>query len=396
MDDGRTPSATPLARVPQEHRYRRDCRYCTPHNIPVLYTPAGREVRAGQHLYIPVRQLSLYEWLPVGKFPQTGPYAVHYCTKAHNQHEPNHWGGPRRRPDPLLGHCHGCISPRRTVVLTQCPHKRTRVACLTCTQQHLPHGPSAHQDCRPWLRHIGGCLEHQNKFKPCTTNRRSTCVTQSARQLRQWRHVDGNYWREWRRRILCRLDPKITQETCQHAGPCGAHQQTGGDAWGLGGRTWRNCLTNGAFLSHRWDQNSGARRCQDQPTRKPPRQWRHAAGQHTAFPATITPGRYPGRLSWASVTPTRKVQRRRSPIVRGRPTWRPPPMRKLYDLWILPVLGAPKFQETTWMEESRKTFSGKHSGKPCFYADPTLQRTFQGIWEDFCGNPVCRNLRYLC
>ena len=58
-------SATPSARYPQKHGACHDRRACTPHNTPVLYAPAGHEVRAGQRLSIPDRQLSLYEWLPI-------------------------------------------------------------------------------------------------------------------------------------------------------------------------------------------------------------------------------------------------------------------------------------------------------------------------------------------
>ena len=47
-----------------------------------MYATAGLEEHTGQHLSIPGRQSSLYEWIPIRKFPQLGPYAGPYCAKA--------------------------------------------------------------------------------------------------------------------------------------------------------------------------------------------------------------------------------------------------------------------------------------------------------------------------
>ena len=78
------------------------------------------------------------------------------------------------------------------------------------------------------------------------------------------------------------------------------------------------------FFPHRRSQNSGARRCRDQPAGKPPRRWRHAAVQHSAFPSAFTPGIHPGSIIRASATPTRQGRRRRPSNARGRPPGRPP------------------------------------------------------------------------
>ena len=86
-DDGRTLYAKPYAGGPKKHVALRDRRTCTSHETPLLYSPAGREVRAGQHLSTLGRQSSMYKRLPIGKFPQLGPYMVPFCTKAHNQRE---------------------------------------------------------------------------------------------------------------------------------------------------------------------------------------------------------------------------------------------------------------------------------------------------------------------
>ena len=135
-DNGQTPSVTPSERAPKKHGACHDHRSCTSHYTPVLHALDGREVCAGQFLSMPGRQSSLYEWLPIRQFPQPGPYAGTYCTKAHNQRKRNHRGGPRSRPDPLTGHRPGCLSPRHTRILTQHPPKRRRVACLTGARQH--------------------------------------------------------------------------------------------------------------------------------------------------------------------------------------------------------------------------------------------------------------------
>ena len=82
----------------------RNRRTCTPHDAPVLYAPAGRELCAGKHMSMPGRQLSLYEWLPIGKLLQPGPYTGPNCTKTHDQSEAKHWKGPRSCPETLSVH----------------------------------------------------------------------------------------------------------------------------------------------------------------------------------------------------------------------------------------------------------------------------------------------------
>ena len=150
------------------------------------------------------------------------------------------------------------------------------------------------------------------------------------------------------------IQPKLTHNPDQHARPRGTHKQTGDNARGLGGISQRNCTTNADFLPHRRSQNSGARQCRDRPAVKPPRQWRHAAGQRPDLPAAITPGRHIGRLRRASATPTRQGQRRRSSITRGGPPGHPRPRRRLHALWLLPGLGAPK---------SRRPLGWKNCGR---------------------------------
>ena len=125
-------------------------------------------------------------------------------------------------------------------------------------------------------------------------------------------------------------------------GTRGAHHQNGGDARGLGGRAQRNRMTEGDFLLHQQDRNPRARQCRDWPAGKPPRQWLHAAGQHPASPASITPGIHLVRLSQASAKPTHRGRRRRSLSTQGGPLERPPHRRQLHALWRLPELGATK------------------------------------------------------
>ena len=54
----------------------RDRWICIPNNTPVIYAPSGRELCAGQHMSVPGRQLSLYEWLTTRNFSQLGPYTT--------------------------------------------------------------------------------------------------------------------------------------------------------------------------------------------------------------------------------------------------------------------------------------------------------------------------------
>ena len=102
------------------------------------------------------------------------------------------------------------LLPRCTGVIIQCPPARRQVAFHTGAHQHHPCGPRAHQERHPQTRCTGGRWERQNKSKPHTTNGRSNCITQSAHWPRQWCHVGGKYWREWRQLGLCRVVQKIT------------------------------------------------------------------------------------------------------------------------------------------------------------------------------------------
>ena len=113
--------------------------------------------------------------------------------------------------------------------------------------------------------------------------------------------------------------------------------------------------TDGNFLPYQRARNSGARQYRYQPAGKPPRQWRHAAGQHPSFPAVLASRRNRSRLSQASTTPTHQGQRPRPSSVIGRPPVRPPPRRRLHNLWSLPALGAPKFRRPFgWSNRGRQ------------------------------------------
>ena len=164
-DDGWTPSAKPSAGSSKKHGDRRDRRTFTSHNTPVLYAPSRREVRAGQRLYILVRQSSLYERLPIRKLPQPGLYTGPYYTNAHDQRERKRRGGPRSCPNPLSCHLPGCFPPRCIVVLTQNPPKRRGVACPIGARRQCPRQPSAHRDCRTRPLRTSSRREQQNKFK---------------------------------------------------------------------------------------------------------------------------------------------------------------------------------------------------------------------------------------
>ena len=88
------------------------------------------------------------------KLLQLEPYAGPYCTKSHEQHESKHRRGPRSLPNPLSGHPPGHLSPRRTGVLTQRPHKRIRWGCLTGARQHWPRVPALTDTIPPNLPHL--------------------------------------------------------------------------------------------------------------------------------------------------------------------------------------------------------------------------------------------------
>ena len=51
-------------------------------------------------------------------------------------------------------------------------------------------------------------------------------------------------------------------------------------------------------------------------------------------------------------------------------------------------IGCTKSQGTTCMEELRNTVSGKQPGKARLYANSTLLRTFQEIWEYVFGKEL--------
>ena len=170
-----------LRGAPKKHGSHRDHRTCTNHDNPVLYAPAGHEVRAGQRLSIPGRQSYLHERLPIGKLPQPGSYTGPYCPNAHNQREQKRRGVSRRCPNPLSRHTLGSLPQRRTGVLTQRPTKRRGVACPTGAHRHRPHIPRSHQDRRLQPSRTGGWQERQKKLKLRTTNERSNCVTQFDR-----------------------------------------------------------------------------------------------------------------------------------------------------------------------------------------------------------------------
>ena len=103
---------------------------------------------------VPSHQLYMYVWLTIRKLSQQGPYLdprnwgeamSPYCFKTHDQPEPKHQGGTQSCPNPLTGHRPGRLSPRRTIVLTQSPHGRRRVAYLTSLCRNRPRIQSAHQ-----------------------------------------------------------------------------------------------------------------------------------------------------------------------------------------------------------------------------------------------------------
>ena len=161
----------PYERAPHKRGAPWDLRNCTPHNPPVLYAPAGREICAGQSMYVPGLQSPLYKRLPIQKHFQQGAYAGPYWYKDHDQHGPKHWGGPRSCSNPLSVHPLVRLSPRRIGVIAQRPRERIGVAYLTISCQNRPRGPRNHQDRRPWYFHTSDCWGQQNKFKLGTTKK---------------------------------------------------------------------------------------------------------------------------------------------------------------------------------------------------------------------------------
>ena len=96
-----------------------------------------------------------------------------------------HWGGPVSRPDPLLDHPPGRLSPRRTGVITQRSHESSGVAYLTGVRQHCPCGPRANRDRCPRPCHTDSHQERHKKLKVRTTNGWYNCFPQSACRTRQ-------------------------------------------------------------------------------------------------------------------------------------------------------------------------------------------------------------------
>ena len=150
-----------------------------------------------------------------------GSYTGPYCTKVQNQSDPNHRVRPRSLPDHISNHRPSRLSPRRSSILAQHPHERIRVACLTGARRHRLRVPCARQYRHPRPGHTRGFREWKNKFKSRTANGRSNRITQSDRQLRQWRHSGRKYWMEWQQIRLCWVGRKITHKPGQHAGPRG-------------------------------------------------------------------------------------------------------------------------------------------------------------------------------
>ena len=120
-----------------------------------------------------------------------------YYPKAHNQREPKHCGGHQGHPNPLAGHLSGHISLRQASIKIPCHCQWGEVACFI--GQHLcrPRCPLAHWDCCYLHLHISSHQERQNKIKPRTSNRWSNHDTQMTHQPWQWRHVGGQFWRDW-------------------------------------------------------------------------------------------------------------------------------------------------------------------------------------------------------
>ena len=72
------------------------------------------------------------------------------------------------------------LSPLRTGVIIQRPHKQRGVECLTGSLQNRPLGPSAHQDRHPWRCHTSCRQKRQRKFKSRMTNGWSKRVSHST------------------------------------------------------------------------------------------------------------------------------------------------------------------------------------------------------------------------
>ena len=128
----------PSERAPQESCILQDLRTFTPHNLPVLHAPSGREVCSGPSMSVPGSQPSLYEVFPICKLSQQEPYpdshtwgeaVAPYYFKAHVRSEPKHQEVPIIRLD--SGHPLGHISPIRHGVLTQHTQGRRGMARLT-------------------------------------------------------------------------------------------------------------------------------------------------------------------------------------------------------------------------------------------------------------------------
>ena len=106
-------------------------------------------------------QSFLYEQLTTRKLLQPGPYLDppknYYQCKQKNQRS------PQSCPNSLSGHPPSSISPRRTNVLTQSPHERIVVACLTRLRQKQPRIPRAHWECHPQHHNTSGRWDRQKE-----------------------------------------------------------------------------------------------------------------------------------------------------------------------------------------------------------------------------------------
>ena len=290
--------------------------------------------------------------MPIGKLPQPGPYTGPYFTKAHDQREPKNLGGPRIRPETLSRHPPGSLSPRRTRVLTQHPHKKIQVSRLTGARQQRPRVPIAHWDCCPWPRHTVGRWERENKLKSLTTKGWSNRVPQSARRPWQWRHVSSQFCREWRKLRICQVSRKLTHKLGQNAKPQGTYQKNGNDERGLGGRDRRHLRPT--MLSPHTDKL----KIPELPNAKTKPM--ENLQENGATPPVGTQISSPHSLledtSIASVEPPpcpRVMARDAALQARGIFLGCPPPRSQLHALWGIPVLGAPKYRRTLWWRNIR-------------------------------------------
>ena len=100
------------------------------------------------------------------------------------------------------------------------------------------------------------------------TNRRSSRNTQITWRPCQWRHVGGQFWREWRQLRICQITRELAHVLGHHAGTCGPHPGTIIDARGLRRIYQRHRTTNVALYPIWRYQIYGDRQHQDHPDRK--------------------------------------------------------------------------------------------------------------------------------